>query len=111
VLSRCFLAQHCSLTCCHAENVADRIIHGMSKVDQFAKDVGISQEASSCDMCELFRVNEARLINTIRKRDESLLFLMTAKFQRRQELNMWKLAAFAGWIGLLMFAVASRWQS
>jgi len=70
----------------------------------FEKSVGIK---TSCDMCDLLHIENQREKDTVLDREIRLLFLVRLMFHHKRETNMWKLAAFAGLAGTLLFAWGS----
>lgn len=71
---------------------------------QFAKAVGIQQE---CQMCDLLHIDIQRQKDTTIDREVRILFLIRLMSQHKREVNMWKLAAFAGLMGTILMSYVS----
>lgn len=62
---------------------------------------------STCQMCDLMNVDIDRQKQETSHREQLCWFLIQVALSRESRLRMYKLAAFAGWIGTLLFAYVS----
>ncbi len=76
----------------------------VSRDRDFAKSVGV---IPPCEMCDLLQIENQREKDTVLDRDIRLVFMVRLMFHHRREVNMWKLAAFAGWVGAVLMAWVS----
>lgn len=71
---------------------------------EFQQSVGIKQD---CEMCDLLHIDIERQRETTLDREIRLTFLIRLMLGNRREINMWKLAAFGGWVMAVLLGIAS----
>ncbi len=60
-----------------------------------------------CEMCALLHIDGERQRQETSHREQVCWFLIQVALSRESRLRMWKLAAFAGLIGTVLFAYVS----
>ncbi len=60
-----------------------------------------------CQMCDLLNVDIERQKSETSHREQVCWFLIQVALSRESRLRMWRLAAFAGAVGTLLFAYVS----